>query len=99
MTTKTDYHMISELKTKYTPAQRGVVSTSEIALIRDTLEISSRNNIELQNIRDMVVMLYGRWTDSGQQKGDVPAAMQLMDAMSAITHIIDQEKLERGLPV
>lgn len=99
MTTKTDYHLISELKSKCTPAQRGVVTTAEVELVRETLQISSRSNIELQNVRDMVAMLYGRWADSEQHKGDVSAAIQLMDAMSAITHIIDQEKVERGLPV
>lgn len=99
MTTKTDYHLISELKSRYTPAQPGIVSTAEIELIREMLEISSRNNIELQNARDMVVMLYGRWADAQRQKGNVPATMELMDAMSAITHVIDQEKINRGLPV
>lgn len=96
MTTKTDYHMILELRSKYTPTQRCIVTAAEAELIRETLEINSRNNIELQNVRDMVVMLYGQWGHVLQQKDDAPAAM---DAMSAITHIIDQEKIKRGLPV
>lgn len=99
MTTKTDYHLISELKSRYTPAQPGIVSTAEIELIREMLEISSRNNIELQNARDMVVMLYGQWADAQRQKEDVPATMQIMDAMSAITYVIDMEKVKRGIPV
>lgn len=99
MTTKTDYHMISGLKSKYTPAQRGIVTAAEVEMIRETLEISSRNNIELQNARDMVVMLYGQWADAQRRKEDVPATMQIMDAMSAITHVIDMEKVKRGIPV
>lgn len=99
MTTKTDYHLISDLKSRYTPAQQGIVTAAEVEVILETLEIGSRNNIELQNVRDMLVMMYGRWTDSQQQKDDASAVMELMDAMSAITHVIDMEKSKRGLPV
>lgn len=99
MTTKTDYHLISDLKSRYTPAQRGIVTAAEVEMIRETLEIGSRNNIELQNVRDMLVMMYGRWADSQQQKDNASATMELMDAMSAITHVIDMEKSKRGLPV
>lgn len=99
MTTKTDYHLISDLKSRYTLAQRGIVTAAEVEVILETLEIGSRNNIELQNVRDMLVMMYGRWADSQQQKDDASAVMELMDAMSAITHVIDMEKSKRGLPV
>lgn len=99
MTTKTDYHMISDLKSKYTPAQMGIVTAAEVDLIRETLEISSRNNIELQNARDMVVMLYSQWAGFQREKNNAPSAMQIMDAMSAITHVIDMEKVKRGIPV
>lgn len=99
MTTKTDYHLISDLKSRYTPAQRGIVTAVEVEVILETLEIGFRNNIELQNVRDMLVMMYGRWADSQQQKDDASAVMELMDAMSAITHVIDMEKSKRGLPV
>lgn len=99
MTTKTDYHLIMELRSRYTPAQPGIVSAAEAELIRETLEISSRSNIELQNARDMVVMLYSQWADIQREKGTVPSVMQMMDALSAITHVIDMEKSQRGMPV
>ena len=99
MTTNTDFHAIKALKEKYTPAQRGIVTADETKLIREMLELGHRNNIELQNIRDTVVMLYSQWSGSQRQKDNIPAAMQMMDAMSAITHIIDIEKSKRGLPV
>ena len=99
MTTKTDYHAIMELKESYTPTQRGIVTTDEVKMIRKVLELDQRNNIELQNIRDTTVMLYSQWSDSQRQKDNIPTAMQMMDAMSAITHVIDMEKSARGLPV
>mgnify|MGYP001025878393 FL=1 len=100
MTTKTDYHAIRELKETYRPAQRGIVSGAEVEKISAVLEIKSRNDIELQNARDMVVMLYSRWSDAARAKeGCVQEAMELMDAMSAICCVIDPEKFNRGLEV
>lgn len=100
MTTKTDYHAIMELKNSYTPAQHGIVSGAESDKIMAVLEIKSRNDIELQNVRDMVVMLYSRWSERMREKevGD-SCVMELMDAMSAICCVIDQEKFNRGIEV
>ena len=51
-------------------------------------------------MRDMVVMLYGKWSEAMRDKGDrVQETMELMDAMSAICCVIDQEKFNRGLEV
>lgn len=106
MTTKTDYHAILELREKYTPARRGFVNAAEAEKISVILEIKERNDIELQNVRDMVVMLYGQWHDSMREKhrrdhddNAFDKAMEYMDAMSAITCVIDQEKVKRGLEV
>lgn len=99
MTTKTDFHSVMELKDKYTPMQRGIVSFTEIETIRETLELGQRSGIELQNIRDTAVMLYSQWSDLQREKNDTSAMLELMDAMSAICFVIDQEKVNRGLPV
>lgn len=97
MTTKTDFHAIMELKKRYTPTQRGIVNDSEEELITATLELKSRTNIELQNVRDMVVMLYSQFAN--REGNDVRKTMELMDAMSVICGVIDQNKLERGMAV
>ena len=106
MTTKTDYHAIMELRDKYTPAERGIVNAAEMEIINSILEVKTRNNIELQNIRDVVVMLYGRWSDTMREKyqryHDKEAfdkSMEYMDAMSALCCVVDQEKFSRGLDV
>lgn len=98
MTTKTDFYSIRELKEKYTPEQRGIVKEAEIKMIREALEINTRTNIELQNVRDMTVMLYSKWTDAAMES-DSKKAMELMDTMSAICCVIDQEKWGRGMEV
>lgn len=105
MTTKTDFHAIQELREKYTPKVRGIVSGEEDKTICEVLEIDKRSNIELQNIRDMVVMIYGQWFDKSRdqyledKKGvqAVDKSAEYLDAMSAITCVIDQEKFKRGM--
>lgn len=108
MTTKTDFHAIQELREKYTPKVRGIVSGEEAKTICEVLEIDKRNNIELQNIRDMVVMIYGQWFDKSRdqyledkKKGvqAVDKSAEYLDAMSAIACVIDQEKFKRGMGV
>ena len=99
MTTKTDHHAIMELKKIYTPAKRGIVNATEEKIIQEILELNSRNDIELQNIRDTAVMIYSRWADSLQGENNISVIVGVMDAMSAICGVIDNEKFKRGLPV
>lgn len=99
MTTKTDFHSIQELKEKYTPANCGFCTGAEVALIREVLELDARNNIELQNVRDMSVMLYGQWSNNLRSHERHAEAMQISDAMSAVCCVIDDEKFKRGMEV
>lgn len=99
MTTKTDFHALLELREQYTPETRGFVSKEEEALIKKVLELETRSDIELQNIRDMAVMFYSQLTDHAQDEDHVKEAIQNMDAMSAICCVIDQEKSRRGMEV
>lgn len=101
MTTKTDYHAFLELRNAYTPAQRGIVTDAEAQTIRRILELDTRNDIELQNIRDVCVMQYSSLVDpmlheDGEYK---TGTLKLLDAMSAVCAVIDREKVERGLEV
>lgn len=99
MTTKTDHQAVMELKQTYVPAERGIVNAAEEKLIREVLELGSRNDIELQNIRDTAVMMYSRWADTLQQANNIGAIVGVIDTMSAVTHVIDMEKIRRGLDV
>ena len=97
MTTKPDFDAIQELDAVYSPKTRGVSTADEVATIKTVLGIQHRTNIELQNIRNAVVMLYGQKADSA--KTDVNKCLKIMDAMSAIVQVIDEEKSKRGMPV
>lgn len=97
MTTKTDLQTVGELKDKFKPANPAVITDDEAKLVKDILEIDARNDIELQNIRDMTVMLFGQWA-SAAKPNHLDDVMSLMDAMSAVCTVIDGEKMRRGLP-
>lgn len=98
MRTKTNFMAVQELMAKYAPAQRGIVSDTEATLIREILEIDTRDDLELNDVRDSAIMLYGQTADQAQREKGVQAMMELMDAMSAVTAVIDQEKAVREQP-
>lgn len=95
----TDFHMITDLKKSYKPATRGVVTANETDVIRQKLDIPNRTDVELQNVRDMSVMLYSQWAQAAEGAHRTTECMELMDAMSAITAVVDAEKSKRGLDV
>lgn len=99
MVTKSDFQAVRELSEQYKPQRWGIVSGKESALIRSVLELPERNDIELVNIRNMAVMLYGQWSDKARHDGNSDRAEMLMDAMSAVAAVIDGEKWERGMEV
>lgn len=99
MTTKTDFHSIMELKENFKPKERGWIDQEEAAQVKNILELDTRTDIELQNIRDMTVMLYGRWSSSSRENGDYEQMDTYMDAMSAICAVVDGMKMRRGLEV
>ncbi len=96
MTTKTDMNAATELDRKYKPAVQGLVSPGEDAMIQEVLELKTRTDIELQNVRDAVVMFYGQRVT----KADTPGqTVRIMKNLSCITGVIDGEKARRGLSV
>lgn len=99
MTTKTDFHSIMELKENFKPKERGWIDQEEAAQVKKVLELDDRTDIELQNIRDMAVMLYGRWSSNSRADGKYEEMDAYMDAMSAICAVVDDMKMRRGLEV
>lgn len=90
MVTKTNYHMLRELK--FEPAEFGVLSNAEVEQLRKYFQISERSDIELQNLRDFVVMYYS-------EKMKDKFNLKTEDLMSGIVGVIDQEKWNRGMEV
>ena len=105
MTSKSDCHYILELDEKFTPAQFGVVNLDEIGLIAEVLELEKRNDIELHNIRDMVVMFYMNRADDrmfakthqeDREHVGLKKPTDYTDKMSAIVAVIYREFFKRG---
>lgn len=94
---KTNYQMCKSFV--YDPKQRGFSTEKEIEQIEKHFNIKNRQDIELQNLRDFVVMFYsnlGRNLDVVLQKDEY---IDISDTMSAIVGVIDNEKWMRGIPV
>lgn len=85
---KTNFAMLKELLSEYHPEERGFATEKEVQMIRETLYLNNRTVIDLRNLRDFVVAVMG---DSD--------SIEDWDRMSAITHCIDTELVNRGVEV
>ena len=82
---KTNHLMLMDLKDKYHPINKGIVSLAEAILIKETLCIEEMDVLGLRNLRDYVVA-----SMSHSEK------MEDWDKMSAITYIIDTQIIKLG---
>ena len=94
MTTRTDYLSLMALDKVYNPDAWGFVSEAEADLIKKELEIEQRTGIELNNIRDMTVLIFGAMGDSARKNKNIDE-WTIRDKMSAIVFVIDTEKIRR----
>ena len=85
---RTNFQMIMELK-NYSPKEDGVTSWSEIKMIRNHFNLCDMSRLELQNLRDMVVLLYGNWTREAREKSNWSEFDAKHNAMCSITAVID----------
>lgn len=85
---ESNYQMLLGIK-DWKPQRHMIISEEEAQYIVSHFQIKERSDIELQNLRDFVVMYY-----STQER-----TFDEMDKMSAITHMIDEEKMRRKMEV
>lgn len=93
---KSAYQAVMELKAIMQPMQANTLSQQDAMLIHQTLELDMRTNLELQDVRDMAVMLHNQ---DANANAPVPQPASTMDIINAITSVIDSEKTRRGMPV
>lgn len=94
---KTNFHMLREFE--YNPENFGWCTEKEVENIVKHFQLKERSDVELQNLRDFVVMYYADQIEAARPKGIRGYVMELQDTMSAITGVIDQEKFERGMEI
>ena len=92
----TNFHMLRNFE--YNPKDRGFCTSEEIDMIEQHFMIKDRSDVELQNLRDFVVLFYSSRMSSARDD-DYDAYMKLNDTMSAITGVIDLNKAKRGMAV
>jgi hypothetical protein len=92
---RTNFENIKALEENYIPKRRGVVSASEILMIKYWLQIREMSVLELRNLRDFVVMFYS----IQENIEDTEKMIDRIDKMSAITHVIDSELLNREVEI
>lgn len=92
---RTNYKMVQEFK-YFKPKEFGILTSEEVNEIKKNFEISERSDVELQNLRDFIVLIYAQMShaDSDKEFDRVQ-----WDIMSAITGVIDHEKFSRGMEV
>ena len=88
MITKSNYYMLKNLNFK--PKGFGILDGKEVEYLRKHFQIDERSNVDLQNLRDFVVMYFEDKTRN---------SMEQYDIMSGIVGVIDEEKYSRGLEV
>lgn len=92
---KSNFQMLKEFE-YFIPKNEGFLEKDEVELIRKHFQIAERSDIELQNLRDFVVMYFMKMIPDPETG---VGRMFMLDVMSGLTGVIDVEKSKRGLPV
>lgn len=87
--------MIMDIR-DYRPETRGVTSIGEIKMLMNHFGLDKMSLLELQNLRDMVVLLFREWMQDDRSKGEIDEMMSKSDAMQSITAVIDHFKMKAG---
>lgn len=86
---KTNYQMLKDLNKKYDSMKhtKGFLTKEEVNLISKDLCLKEMNILQLRNLRDFTVLFLSR--GGGDE-------MDMLDKVSAITHVIDNEIWSKG---
>ena len=89
---KTNLTMIQEFKF-YKPESKYFTSDFEMEQLKKHFEMEQRSYLDLQNLRDMVVLVYTGWMEEEREKGN--DGRDYMSAMQSITSVIDHYKYSK----
>lgn len=92
---KTNFQMIMDIR-DYRPETRGFTSINEIKMLMNHFGLDKMSLLELQNLRDMVVLMYTHWMQDDGNKSEIDEMMNKSDAMQSITGVIDHFKMRAG---
>lgn len=92
---KTNFQMIMDIR-DYCPEHEGITSMREIKMLNKHFDLDKMSQLDLQNLRDMVVLVYSNWMQNERSKGEMDKFFKLSDAMQSITCVIDHFKMNVG---
>lgn len=92
---RTNFQMIMDIR-DYRPETRGITSVSEIRMLMNHFGLDKMSLLELQNLRDMVVLMFTQWMQDDRSKSEIDEMMSKSDAMQSITAVIDNFKIKAG---
>lgn len=92
---KTNNEMLYNLKNWY-PKELRFIGGEEVEYLKKALELKERSTLDLRNLRDYVVLHFGRNTDYYMKEKDWDNFVKEEDKMSAICGVIDHELFNRG---
>ncbi len=90
MTTRTNYKMVTDMM-EWSPADKHFTSQDEMDVIASNFELVGRSRMDLQNLRDFVVLCYHGWLEFSREN-DMDLFDKQMAAMQSITAVIDYYK-------
>lgn len=88
---RSNFLLMKELMNTFHPEKSGFCTGEEVSFVKSALCLEDRDLLSLQNLRDFVVLYL-----SSLEEKNPDRRMEIMDIMSAITSIIDTEKLKKG---
>lgn len=89
---RTHFQMILDVK-DYCPKSDMFTSKEEIEMLTKNFSLDEMSALELQNLRDMVVMYWGnRMREERAENGATETFFNLSHAMQSITAVIDHFK-------
>ena len=83
----------------YAPNKRGKTSEEEIGMLTRHFGLDKMSVLELQNLRDMVVMVYSSWIERSAETERQDLVYKQSQAMMSITAVIDMFKYKAGAEV
>lgn len=95
---RTNFQMIMDVK-DYTPEDEMITSIKEIRMLEEHFGLEQMGVLELQNLRDMVVLLFSNWMRDKRMAGQMEEYFKLSHGMQSITAVIDNAKWVKGCEI
>ena len=90
---RTNFQMVKDLDIKLTPLHRGILTGTEVEMIKEELCLEKMDILQLRNLRDFTVLYFSaKRSDSD----DVKQLMYNADKLSGITSVIDTQLIALG---